>query len=437
MQTVTLIIDKRREIPVKYKKLLENEYSQVILSKNLVSAMKFIQDKEPDLIIISDSMGQDLDSYCKEIRALTYYMRPIIIATSKSAEMSDKMKVLESGADDFISEPINSKEFTARIRAHLRRELESNLDALKVLPNRNYSLRALKRAISSERSWVALLINIDNFENYREVYTKLASDKLLQTYAAIIASALSKEDYLGSINENYFLVITDEIKAEPIAKFLTFAFDTVAEKFYSVSDIDRGFIITQGDNMAEKRSEFVHTTIGAIPSSTKKYSDSQELLNDLVNIHRLAKLPTKSNYLIERTKLSAEDAVMETSYNNKILIIEEDEAMTLLLSTILNLQGYKTYTQNSYSEEDIPISQPAVIILDAGKPESKFGLELCKHIKENPEYKNSKIIITSVSHDKEEILKLGADLYLPKPYDMASLIKWVEGFMKEVNITVI
>ena len=437
MQTVTLIIDKRREIPIKYKRLLENEYSQVILSKNLVSAMKFIQDKEPDLIIISDSMGQDLDNYCKEIRALTYNMRPIIIATSKSAEMSDRMKVLESGADDFISEPINSKEFVARIRAHLRRELESNLDTQKILPNRNYTLRALKRVLSSDKEWAALLINIDNFENYREVYTKLASDKLVQTYAAIITSALSKEDFLGSLSENYFLVITDILKVEPIAKFLTFAFDTVAKKFYSANDIDRGFIITQGDNQAGMRSEFVHTTIGGIPSGTKKYEDTQELLSDLINVHNLAKLPTKSNYVIERTKLSAKDAIIETTYNNKILIIEEDESMTLLISTILNLQGYKTFVQNTYASEEIPTVPPAVIILDAGTAESKTGLELCKIIRKNQEYKNTKIIITSVFHDKEEILKVGADLYLPKPYDMSVLIKWVDSFIKEVNISVL
>ena len=61
MQTVTLIIDKRKEISVKYKKLLQDEYSLVHISRNLISAMKLIQDTEPDLIIISDSMGADLD----------------------------------------------------------------------------------------------------------------------------------------------------------------------------------------------------------------------------------------------------------------------------------------------------------------------------------------------------------------------------------------
>ena len=432
MQTVTLIIDKRLEIPVKYKKLLDSEYSNVIISKDLISAMKFIQDKEPDLIIISDSMGEDLDAYCKDIRAITYNMRPVIVATSKSAELSDKLKVLEAGADDFISEPVNSKEFVMRIQAHLRREFESNLDDKKMLPNRNYSMRALKRAVSSDSDWAAVLISIDNFSVYKEAYTKLAFDRLAQTYSAIIASALGKEDFLGSLAEDKFLVITDELKAEKFANFLIFAFDAVTEKFYSASDVERGFVITQGDTQAGRRSEFIHSTIGIITSKSGDYNNSNDLLNALEGIHRMAKLPDKSNYLIERTKLQAEDSVMTKSFNNSILIIEEDEAMTLLLSTILKLQGYKIQTAKSFKSVDFSYI-PAVIILDAGDNDTRSGLDVCKIIKDSHIYKSSKLIVTSVFHDKEAILKAGADLYLPKPYDVSGLVKWVDSFVKEFN----
>lgn len=432
MQTVTLIIDKRLEISTKYKKALENDSSNVIVSKDFISALKFIQDKEPDLIIISDSLGQELDAYCREIRALTYNMRPIIIATSKSSEISDKLKALENGADDFISEPINSKEFVMRIKAHLRREFESNLDERKILPNRNYSLRALKRLLSTDKNWAALLISIDNFKNYRETYTKLASDKLAQTYIAIMTSVLSMNDYLGAFSENEFLIITDEIKAEKMANFLTFAFDAVSEKFYSLSDIERGFLMTQGEGLVGRRSEFVHSTIGIISSNTGEYETTSELINSLTNMQRLAKLPNKSNYLIERTKLEAADAVLKSNYNNKILIIEQDEAMTLLLSTILNIQGYETKITGSFKETDANYI-PAVIILDAGNNESQTGLDVCKIIKDSHIYKNTKLIVTSIYHDKEAILKAGADLYLPKPYDVKELVKWVDNFINEIN----
>ena len=273
MQTVTLIIDKRRELSVKYKKLLANQYSQVIISKNLLSAMKTIQDKEPDLIIISDSIDSDLSDYCKKIRALTYNMRPIIIAMSKSAELDDRIKVLDSGADDFMSEPVNSEEFVMRIKAHLRREFESNLDYKKMLPNKNYSMRALKRMLTSNRQWACLYVTVENFNNYSESYTRLASDKLLQTYAAIISSALNENDYLGALAENEFLIISDLYKAEKIANFLTFAFDTVMQKFYSPQDLKRGYIILHGDEQAGRRCDFMHTTIGIVTNEFKEYND--------------------------------------------------------------------------------------------------------------------------------------------------------------------
>ena len=430
MQTVTLIIDKRRELSVKYKKLLENEYSLVYISKDLLSAMKTIQDKEPDLILISDTVDRDLSDYCKKIRALTYNMRPIIIALSKSAELEDKLKVLDSGADDFISEPVNSDEFVMRIKAHLRREFESNLDSKKHLPNKNYSMRALKRAINSNEIWGCLFITVENFNHYRETYTKLASDKLLQTYTAIITSTLSENDYLGSLAENEFLVVTDSLKAEKIANFLTFAFDTVIQKFYSVQDLKRGYMIMQGDEQAGRRSDFMHTTIGVVTNEFKKYSDAQEVLASLSNIHSIANLPSKSNYLMERAKISAEDSVQERKFNRKITVIEKDEAMTLLLSTILGMQGYEVeITEDFYESAEIP----AIIILDAGESQDKSGLELCRSIKQNTKYKETKLIITSIFHDKELVLDTGADLYLPKPFEISSLVKWVETFMNEVN----
>ena len=159
MQSVTLIIDKRLELSTKYKKLLESETNNVIVSKDLISAVKIIQDKEPDLIIISDSFDNDLSDFCRQVRALTYNMRPIIVAMSKSADFSDRINVLNSGADDFLSEPVNPEEFKVRINAHLRREYESNLDSKKLIPSRNYTLRAIKRKLY-ENNWAMLYISI-------------------------------------------------------------------------------------------------------------------------------------------------------------------------------------------------------------------------------------------------------------------------------------
>lgn len=429
MQTVTLIIDKRKELSTKYKKIIADKNNNVILTKNLISAIKLIQDKEPDLIIISDSIDSDLADYCKKIRALTYNMRPIIIALSKSDALEDKLKALENGADDFISEPVNSEEFLMRIKAHLRRELESNMDTKRFLPGKNYSKRALKRIVSeNNKSWATMLISIENLDNYKQTYTELASEKLIQTFCAIVNSTLSESDYIGTISENEFLVITDSIKAEKIANFLTFAFDAVAPKFYSTQDNRRGFMLMQGDEFAGRRSNFVHLTIGIVTNEFIQYKDSSQLIHALMQIHKIADVSSKSNYLIERPRISAENAI-EEKFNNKICIIEPDEAMSLLLSTILNLQGYNAEIIHSTIEIDSE-DPPALIILDAGNTDNLSGLEICKNLKENSSFDKTKIIVTSIFHDKELILSIGADLYIPKPYEISNLIKWIDTLLK-------
>lgn len=432
MHSVTLIIDKRLELSTKYKKILDSESNYVIVSKDLISAIKIIKDKEPDLIIISDSIDDDLSDFCKQVRALTYNMRPVIVAMSKSADFNDRIKILNSGADDFLSEPVNSEEFKVRMKAHLRREYESNLDTKLQLPNKNYTLRAIKRQLSENKDWAMLYISIENFDSYKQSYTELASDKLLQTFSAIIKASSDENDYIGQLSENVFLLITDPVKSERLAQFLTFAFDSVAGKFYAEHDLERGYMILQGDEHAGRRANFVHTTISIVTNEFCNYADSAHLLNTLMQIHDMADLSNRSNYLIERPKISGENCIFEKEYNNKIMIFETDEALSVLLNTILNLQGYTT---EIISEYDIPeeTSTPALIIVDAGDLEKKNGLNLCYKIKQTEKYKNTRVIVTSIIHDKELILNTGADLYLPKPYEIPHLIKWVEGFVAEYN----
>ena len=147
MLSSVLIIDKRKELSVKYKKSIDDTSVNSIIARTLKDALVLVQALEPDIILVSDSIEEELSGFCQKIRALTYNTRPVIIALSKSAETADRIKVLESGADDFISEPVNIDEFKSRIKAHLRRDVESNLDSKTLLPNQKYVYKALDKGL--------------------------------------------------------------------------------------------------------------------------------------------------------------------------------------------------------------------------------------------------------------------------------------------------
>lgn len=425
MLSNVLIIDKRKELSTKYKKSLEDNETTAVISRNLKDALRLIQTTDPDVIIVSDSIDENLADFCKKIRTLTYNTRPVIIALSKSAESTDRILVLENGADDFLSEPVNIDEFKIRIKAHLRRDIESNLDNKTLLPNKKYVQKFLKRLLNSDTKQAVLLIGIENLENYKSVYSEVAGDKIVQTLCAITKSALENTDFFGQINETNFIIITNPYSAEKLAAFLTFAFDTVAPRFYSTKDAQRGYMLLKGDRQAGMRVNFVSILIGGIIDNYDMIKIPEEMIEKLIFIKKMAKIPNGSNYAIDRIKISGENSIKQIENNNSIFIKEPDSALSLLLRTTLELQGYDVVEQLDADSA----TPPQILIIDSG--DNFEGLEFCTELKNNINFVNTKIIVTASAHDKSRILNAGADLYLPKPYEISDLIRWIEYLMKQ------
>lgn len=424
MLSCVLIIDKRKELSTKYKKSLEDNQTSALTARTLKEGIELTRQAEPDLILVSDSIDEDLASFCEKIRSLTYNTRPIIIALSKSADINDRIRVLEKGADDFISEPVNIEEFKMRIKAHLRRDIESNLDNITLLPNKKYTLKALRRLLNSKNKPAVLLAGVEKLDNYKSVYSDIAGDKLLQTFTAIAKSTLDKNDFLGQISESNFIIITSPYSAEKMAAFLTFAFDTVAPKFYSEQDAKRGYTLLQGDREAGMRANFVSVLIGGIIDNYEMISSENLLLEKLYAIKKVAKIPNGSNYAIDRIKLTGDNSIVNPEVKRSVYIEEPDEALSLLLRTTFELQGYDVADKLDIDSNE----QPGVIILDSN--EDMSGLDFCRKVKNNRHFVNTKIVVTSTVHDKSAVLDAGADLYLPKPYEMSDLVMWVEYLLK-------
>lgn len=435
LSKLVLILDKRKELPAKYKKIIETNGVSVLCASSFETGLEILTEYEPDMVIVSDSLDMQPADAVKRLRMMSYPSRPCIVALSKSAELQDKLDVLDAGADDFLSEPIESDEFKARINAHLRRHFESMISEVTQLPDAKSALKILKRTIAQNKKWAAMLVKINEFEAYKEIYGELASDKMLQTYTAIINSALDENDFLGELTDGEFLVLTNPLKAEHIASFLVYAFEAIVDKFYSEEDAKSGYIILHGDDNAGKRISLVSTSIGIISSEFQTYTSVNAALNALFATGKLARLNTKSSYVVERAKISADNAVLNRDYNNKILILEPDEALNYLLKTTGEMQGYQVASAQDY---DIAMNlvktfAPALIVLDAGEVGTLKGLELCRKLKKDEKYKGIKIVLSTIVHDKKMALNAGADLYLPKPYELLGIFGWIERLVKEFN----
>ena len=101
---------------------LEAEGFTVQTADNGEDAMLLIAESAPDLILLDWMMPHVSGiEVCRRLRARPETRGiPIIMLSARSEEM-DKVRGLETGADDYVIKPYSVAELMARLRAHLRR----------------------------------------------------------------------------------------------------------------------------------------------------------------------------------------------------------------------------------------------------------------------------------------------------------------------------
>lgn len=122
-----LIIEDDENLGPSLRKIVEAEGMHVHLAKSLKEANEVISS-HIDVIILDWMLpdGQGID-FLREIRAKGKTM-PVIMLTARS-ELIDKVVGLESGANDYMTKPLESRELIARIRVQLReKEVHKAID---------------------------------------------------------------------------------------------------------------------------------------------------------------------------------------------------------------------------------------------------------------------------------------------------------------------
>jgi len=115
-----LVIDDEPHIVMGLRDALEFEGFRVISAGKGKEGVALARSEGPDAIIL-DLMLPDVNGYaiCEELRRDSALV-PIVMLTARSQE-TDKIRGLDSGADDYVTKPFSVNELIARMRAILRR----------------------------------------------------------------------------------------------------------------------------------------------------------------------------------------------------------------------------------------------------------------------------------------------------------------------------
>ncbi|MEM0107097.1 MAG: response regulator [Candidatus Micrarchaeaceae archaeon] len=118
----------------------------------------------------------------------------------------------------------------------------------------------------------------------------------------------------------------------------------------------------------------------------------------------------------------------------KVLIVEDDRDINKLMALSIG-EGFDIHQIYDGGEviDYVKKNKPALIILDLMLP-NRDGLSICQEIKENPELRNTIIILVSAmdpTSNRLQGIKYGADYYIKKPFEPKELRTLVTIFLKK------
>jgi diguanylate cyclase (GGDEF)-like protein len=178
-----------------------SKVGHVRFATNGEDALRLARESIPDLILLDSEMpGMTGFETCRALKgdpALAHI--PIIFVTSHG-ETAFEVSGFELGAADFIAKPVSAQLVLARVRTQLRVKHMSDdlrriatIDTLTAVANRRRFEEALdlewRRGQRSGDAMALLMIDVDHFKLFNDLYGHPAGDTCLRLVAGALSSA--------------------------------------------------------------------------------------------------------------------------------------------------------------------------------------------------------------------------------------------------------
>jgi two-component system, cell cycle response regulator len=202
MSARILVVD---DVDVNVKLLeakLASEYFNVIAANDGQTALKIAQDERPDLILL-DVMMPRMDGFevCRRLKADQRTADIPVVMVTALTEAADRVRGLESGADDFLTKPVNDVALFARVRSlvRLRRMMQEWHHREEVYDQFNALFD--KEAPAEDKGPARILVWEEN------AFSGARIAELLQPVASEVVRPSSPEELVQNCDQSIELVI--------------------------------------------------------------------------------------------------------------------------------------------------------------------------------------------------------------------------------------
>jgi two-component system, cell cycle response regulator len=205
-------------------------------------ALVLVQKKRFDLILLDVLLpGWDGFEVCRQLKGLHQNKDMQIVLITCLADLDNKVRGVESGADDYLIKPVNSRELKARVKVllkkkhcldHLRHECERVVnsaicDGVTGLHNQTYFKKFLnleiKRAERQKYPIGLMIIDVDDLNKINDRLGHATGDLLLRELAQLVKNNIREIDLPARCGGDEFGVVlpyADQLEAGQIVERL-------------------------------------------------------------------------------------------------------------------------------------------------------------------------------------------------------------------------
>jgi len=285
--------------------ILKSKGYEVNIAPDADSVLRMLSENHPDLIVIDANLpGEDGFQICKMLKTdfTTSYI-PIIVLIDKK-QIRKKMLDIQHGIDDYLIKPPDPIDLEIRIQMALRRtEHQVRANALTKLPGSKEIERVIRDRIHSGVFSFAY-IDIDNFKSFNDAYGYFKGDAVIIQLAHIISTIIktfgSRDDFVGHIGGDDFVVISTPGRERLIASKIIREFDRLTIFHYSKEDRLKRFLVVRDRTGKLKNVPLMSVSIAIVNNKKRTIHNIIELTEIAFEIKKYLKSLPGSNLLVNR-----------------------------------------------------------------------------------------------------------------------------------------
>jgi diguanylate cyclase (GGDEF)-like protein len=255
----------------------------ILTARSKDEALQLARQSLPQAVIVDlDVPGVDVTALCQEIRTSPRTQHIHITLLTPHARHDDRLLALSSGADEFLSKPVDAEELGLRMRNALRRaEFQNLVDPVTGLPGSRLVEEQLRTLLRRKDSWAMVRANLRSFKAFNAAYGFLAGEEVLRFTAQTLMHTLAEfgapDDFLGHAGGDNFVVITTLDRGAAIRQTLVERINNGVLAHYSFRERERGYLILKAIDGTETQAPLMTFQSQLLTSEQGPFYDIMEL----------------------------------------------------------------------------------------------------------------------------------------------------------------